>query len=263
MLARVEERHSATPPLPLAVAPTSSRALMLPTIQAAFSRNGRPLGPEGACYSHHRLGRAAQVRHEDLQLVGRLAEVRDDGDGRLDDLARLALLVDLAQAAPLANRLAGGDLDQRHALLRAERADKLGVRGLVAVLREAAQARAAGRDGELAIGAALRLGERLDALVQAAAEAVGDEGLSHARCGERVVRCRLALRRRKRFDALTMRRTRRSASMWSIGSGAAGAATAGASAATSTSGATAASSAILLESSDALEKNCSGTKGGE
>ena len=59
---------------------------------------------------------------QDLELIGGLAEVRDDGNGGRDDLAGLALLVNLAQAAPLAERGGEGNLDERDALLGATRA---------------------------------------------------------------------------------------------------------------------------------------------
>jgi hypothetical protein len=60
------------------------------------------------------------VGHEDLQLVGRLTEVSDDSDRRGHDLAGLSLLVDLAQAAPLAEGDGSRDLNQGDAFLRAQ-----------------------------------------------------------------------------------------------------------------------------------------------
>merc|ERR1719384_2590376 len=57
----------------------------------------------------------------------------------LDNLPGLALLVDLAEAGPLAQLHVGVHLDQRDPVLLAESSDQLLVHGLVAVLSEDAE----------------------------------------------------------------------------------------------------------------------------
>ena len=95
----------------------------------------------------------------------RLNTVLLDDDARAaDDLARVALTVDLAETGPGAEHLRVSDLDQVNLVLRAEGLDELDVLRLRARLDEHAQ-----------VG--LALVERLGALAQAAREAVVHEGV--------------------------------------------------------------------------------------
>jgi hypothetical protein len=61
-----------------------------------------------------------QVADQVVELCRGLSEVSDNCHGGGDDLAGLALLVELAQAAPLAQILGGSDLEEWDALLCAE-----------------------------------------------------------------------------------------------------------------------------------------------
>ncbi len=99
-------------------------------------------------------------------VVGRrlLAPVTDDDAGAADDLSRLALGVQLAQAAPFAQLVVGVHLDQRNLMLLAESLDQLLVQGLVAVFGEDAQV-------------SLTLVQGLGTLVQSAGQSVVDESL--------------------------------------------------------------------------------------
>ena len=75
-----------------------------------------------------------QVVQETLQGGGTAEAVILDGSkGALDDLAGLALLVDLAKAAPLAELSAGRDLNELHILVLAHGNDNLLDAGLIAV----------------------------------------------------------------------------------------------------------------------------------
>lgn len=88
----------------------------------------------------------------------------DDDDGASAHLARLALLVDLAQTGPLAELLVRVDTDERDLVLVAQRGDELLVLRLVAAL---------GQNGEHR----LSLVERLARLVDAVDESIDDERL--------------------------------------------------------------------------------------
>ena len=110
------------------------------------------------------VGLLLEVIEEDGEGAGLLAEVGDDGARRADGLLDVALLVELGEAAPGAEVLAGVDHDDGHLALGAEGADELLVLLVLAVLGEAAEAGGAAVEG-------------LGALVQALLETVVDEGL--------------------------------------------------------------------------------------
>ena len=91
--------------------------------------------------------------------------VRGDGDGGAgDDLAGVALLVDLAETDHLAELLVLGDLDEVDVVLVAESLDQLDVVGLITVL---------GQDAE----EGLALVKDLDGLAETAGDAVVEHGL--------------------------------------------------------------------------------------
>lgn len=65
-----------------------------------------------------------------------VSEVTDDGAAASDYLAGLALLVVLAESAPLSEKLLVRDLHERNLVLLAQSLDELDVHGLLAVLSE-------------------------------------------------------------------------------------------------------------------------------
>ena len=69
--------------------------------------------------------------------------VLDDDAGAANDLARVALLVDLAETSPLAKNLRVTDLDEVDLVLGAESFDELDVLGLSARLDKNAKVRLA------------------------------------------------------------------------------------------------------------------------
>lgn len=74
---------------------------------------------------------------EDLVLGGRVSPVvLDDDAGAPDDLPGLAVLVDLAEASPLAELLVVVHPEQRDVVLRAQRHHQLLVHRLVALVRQ-------------------------------------------------------------------------------------------------------------------------------
>ena len=81
------------------------------------------------------------------ETLGLLAVVGDDDAGALDNLARGAVGVELAEARPLAELHRLGNADEVNVHLVAERLNELGVVGLVAILGEDAEERLAGLDG--------------------------------------------------------------------------------------------------------------------
>ena len=97
-----------------------------------------------------------------MQALRVAAEVLDDDTRAADDLARVALAVDLAEAGPGAEHLGVTDLDERDLVRGAESLDELDVLGLSARLDEHAQMR-------------LALVQRLRALTQPARETVVNE----------------------------------------------------------------------------------------
>lgn len=99
-----------------------------------------------------------------VQSWGLLSKVLDDYDRAAAHLAGLALLVDLAQAGPLAELLVRVDADQRHLVLRAQGGDQFLVGWLVAALRQDAEHGRA-------------LVQHLAGLMDAVHEAIGDQGL--------------------------------------------------------------------------------------
>ena len=103
-----------------------------------------------------------EVVKEDVKTLGLNTVVLDDNARAADDLARVALTVDLAETGPGAEHLRVTDLDQVDLVLRAEGLDELDVLGLSARLDEHAQMR-------------LALVQRLRALTQPARETVVDE----------------------------------------------------------------------------------------
>ena len=105
-----------------------------------------------------------EVVEEDGALLGLLTPVLDDDARAVDDLAGVALTVDLAETSPGAKDLRVTDLDQVDLVLRTESFDQLDVLGLRARLNENAQMR-------------LTLVERLRALAETASKTVMDEGV--------------------------------------------------------------------------------------
>ena len=99
-----------------------------------------------------------------MQALGLNTVVLDDDARAADDLARVALTVDLAETGPGAEHLRVSDLDQVDLVLRAEGLDELDVLGLSARLEEDAQVR-------------LALVKRLRALAETASETVVDESV--------------------------------------------------------------------------------------
>ena len=97
-----------------------------------------------------------------MQALGLNTVVLDDDARAADDLARVALAVDLAETGPGAEDLGVTDLDERDLVRGAEGLDELDVLGLSARLDEHAQVR-------------LALVQRLRALTQPARETVVDE----------------------------------------------------------------------------------------
>lgn len=123
-------------------------------------RAGQP-GRRGT--RHSRLP-VLEVVEEDVEAL-RLDTVLLDDDARAaDDLARVALAVDLAEASPGAENLGVADLDEVNLVLGAQRLDELDVLSL-----------RAGLDEDAEVG--LTLIEGLGALAETAGETVMDEGV--------------------------------------------------------------------------------------
>ena len=80
-----------------------------------------------------------EVVEEDVKTLGLNTVVLDDNARAADDLARVALTVDLAETGPGAEHLRVTDLDQVDLVLRAEGLDELDVLGLSAGLDEDAK----------------------------------------------------------------------------------------------------------------------------
>merc|ERR1719401_3401860 len=80
--------------------------------------------------------RLAEVVHHVVVSLALLTEVSDGDTTGADHLARQAILVDLAQARPLPQRLVVGHVDEGHVLLQAQALNQLLVCRLVARLRE-------------------------------------------------------------------------------------------------------------------------------
>lgn len=99
-----------------------------------------------------------------MEALGLDAVVLDDDARAADDLARVALAVDLAETGPGAEQLRVGDLDEVDLVLRAERLDELDVLRLRARLDEDAQ-----------VG--LALVKRLGALAETTSESVVNESV--------------------------------------------------------------------------------------
>ena len=99
-----------------------------------------------------------------MQALGLNTVVFDNDARAADDLARVTLAVDLAQASPGAENLCVTDLDQVDFVLRAQGLDELDVLGFGARLDEDAQVR-------------LALVKRLRALAETASKTVMDEGV--------------------------------------------------------------------------------------
>lgn len=81
----------------------------------------------------------AQVVLDDVQCWSLFAESLDDDARAAADLARLAFLVDLAQAGPFTELLAAVDADQWDLVLAAQSCDELLVLWLVARLSQNAE----------------------------------------------------------------------------------------------------------------------------
>ena len=103
-----------------------------------------------------------EVVEEDVKTLGLNTVVLDDNARAADDLARVALTVDLAETSPGAEHLRVSDLDQVDLVLRAESLDELDVLGLGARLDEDAQVR-------------LALVKRLRALAETASQPIVDQ----------------------------------------------------------------------------------------
>ena len=99
-----------------------------------------------------------------MQALGLNTVVLNDDARAANDLARVALTVDLAETGPGAEHLRVSDLDQVDLVLRAEGLDELDVLGFGARLDEDAQVR-------------LALVKRLRALAETASETVVDESV--------------------------------------------------------------------------------------
>jgi hypothetical protein len=110
-----------------------------------------------------RLLLGLEVVEEDAALLGLLTPVLDDNARAVDDLAGVALTVNLAETSPLAELLAIRDLDERNLVLGAQGNDELLVRLLLAGLVENAHVRLATVEG-------------LGRLAQTAGKSVVDEG---------------------------------------------------------------------------------------
>ena len=99
-----------------------------------------------------------------METLALHAVVLDDDTGAPDDLAGVALTVDLAETSPGTEDLGVTDLDQVDLVLRAECLNQLDVLGLRARLDEDAQ-----------VG--LTLVQRLSTLAKTASKTVVDEGV--------------------------------------------------------------------------------------
>ena len=99
-----------------------------------------------------------------MQPLALSTVILDDDARAANNLARVALPVDLAQASPGAENLCVTDLDQVDFVLRAQGLDELDVLGLSARLDEHTQVR-------------LALVKRLRALAETASETVVDESV--------------------------------------------------------------------------------------
>merc|ERR1719191_2472944 len=86
----------------------------------------------------------AEVRLQEGKAGALLTIVRDADARRANDLAGVAVLVNLAETRPLAELLVVAHLDERHRMLRAEGLHELLVRRLGAVLRKEAHLRLLG-----------------------------------------------------------------------------------------------------------------------
>lgn len=104
-----------------------------------------------------------EVVEQDAALLGLLTPVLDDDARAVDDLAGVALAVDLAETGPLAELLAIGDLDERDGVLAAEGDDQLLVGLLLARLVE---------DAHVGLAAV----EGLGGLAETTGQTVVDEG---------------------------------------------------------------------------------------
>ena len=105
-----------------------------------------------------------EVVEEDVEALALGTVVLDDDARAADDLAGVALTVDLAETSPGAEDLRVTDLDEVDLVLRAEGLDELDVLGLRARLDEHAQVR-------------LALVQGLRALTETASKTVVDEGV--------------------------------------------------------------------------------------
>ena len=76
---------------------------------------------------------------QECQSLALLAEIRNGDAGSADDLASCTLMIDAAEASPLAELLAVCNLNQRNAVLLAKTLNQLLVRGLGTALGEEAR----------------------------------------------------------------------------------------------------------------------------
>lgn len=110
------------------------------------------------------LALGLEVFKQDIECVGVFTEFGDDSTGAANDLDGFTIFVDLAESAPFTEFLAGGYHQKVDLVLFAERLDKLGVSGLVAVGSEAAEA-------------SLAAVKSLGGFVETTAKAIVDESL--------------------------------------------------------------------------------------
>ena len=116
-----------------------TKYIMIPVRQLS----SQMLSVEGVCLSSPEAGTrddthltVLEVVEEDVETLGLNAVVLNDDARAADDLAGVALTVDLAETSPGTEDLGVTDLDERNFVRRAECLDELDVFGLRARLDE-------------------------------------------------------------------------------------------------------------------------------
>ena len=118
----------------------------------------------GTCKEHTLTLAALEVVLEDVAALALRAVLLDDDARAADDLARVALAVDRAEASPCAENLGVSDLDEVDIVLGAESLNELQILRFSDGLDENAQVR-------------LALVESLRTFTETARETVMDEGV--------------------------------------------------------------------------------------